>query len=137
MNKTTVHNSEGQGGRSLISRFMHVCWYGDPRLFHERVTFIFRWCKSIAVGLFFQKSFREKKWLPDSRVQVCKLCPEYLLDRPTSGGALNWIILIQGPVQTTNFSWAEPNRWFSRWGQQIVTVKIARFYEFLFTLGWR
>ena len=61
MNKTTVRNSEGQGGRSLISRFMHVHWYGDPRFFHERVTFIFRWCKGIAVRFFFSKILPREK----------------------------------------------------------------------------
>ena len=61
MNKTTVRNSEGQGGRSLISRFMHVHWYGDPRFFHERVKFIFRWCKGIAVRFFFSKILPREK----------------------------------------------------------------------------
>ena len=56
-------------------------------------------------------------------------CPEYLLDRSTSGRALNWILL-QGPVQTTNFSWAEPNR-----GRTIRKVKsIFSLHEFVFSL---
>ena len=57
MNKTTVRNSEGQGG-PLTHRSAHV--YGDSRFFHERVTFIFDECKGVGVG-FFLKSFREKK----------------------------------------------------------------------------
>ena len=62
MNKTTVRNSEGQVGPRITHQSVHVYWYGDSRFFHELVTFIFGWCKGIAVGFFvFQKSFHEKK----------------------------------------------------------------------------
>ena len=47
--------------RSLISLVMHVYWYGDPRFFHERVTFIFRWCKGVAVVFFFSKILPREK----------------------------------------------------------------------------
>ena len=46
MNKTTVRNSEGQGGPRITHQSVHV--YGDSRFFHERVTFIFDKCKGIS-----------------------------------------------------------------------------------------
>ena len=58
MNKTTVRNSDGQGG-PITHESAHV--YGDPRLFHERVTFIFGWCKGIAVGFLFSKILPREK----------------------------------------------------------------------------
>ena len=57
MNKTTVRNSEGQGGPRITHQSAHV--YGDSRFFHERVTFIFNECKGIAVGFFFKILSRE------------------------------------------------------------------------------